>query len=390
MNRRAFLQAAGALAARMALRGLAAPVALRAQARAGTIYAYTGCYTTAKRNGKGDGIHVFRMDAATGAWTPVQTLGGLMNPSFLITSRDGRFLYSVHGDGDYATAYSIDPADGRIAVLNKGATGGDNGVAHAFSRNGRFLVVANYGTGSVAVLPVSPDGRLGDQTQLVKLEGAPGPHKTEQTSSHPHHVAFDPSGRFVLVPDKGLDRVFVFAFDEAAGRLTPTAQGSVQARAGSAPRHLGFHPKLPVVWVFNEIASSVTTYAFDTATGALTPRRILPSIPPEFTGENSCAEIAVSADGRFVYGSNRGHDSVAAFTVDAAGQLTAAGWTPTGGRVPRYIGIDPTGHFLYAANEQGHTVTSFRIDARTGKLTSAGAPISIPSPVTIAFRVSPA
>src|SRR5262249_27025870 len=154
-----------------------------------------------------------------------------------------------------------------------------------------------------------------DQVQLAPLEGKPGPHKTEQTGSHPHCIVFDPSGRFVIVPDKGLDRVFVFRFDPQSGRLSPTEQGSVVARAGAAPRHAVFHPTLPVLWVVNEIASSVTTYAWDAKNGSLRAIQILPTVPEDYTGNNSGAEITVGAGGKFVYSSNRGHDSVAIFSV---------------------------------------------------------------------------
>src|SRR5215813_14824833 len=179
------------------------------------MYAYVGSFTTAQRKARGDGIHVYRADPATGAWTHLQHVGGLVNPSYLALSHDQRVLYSVHGDEEYATAFALDPATGEAKLLNRAAAGGKNGVREAVDPSGKFLIVANYSSGSVAVLPIAPDGSLKDQHQLVQLPGDPGPHKVEQTSSHPHDIVFDPSGRFVLVPDKGLDRVFVFRFDAA-------------------------------------------------------------------------------------------------------------------------------------------------------------------------------
>src|SRR5229473_5972223 len=223
------------------------------------MFAYVGSFTSAQRKARGDGIHVYRADPATGAWTHVQHIGDLVNPSYLALSRDQRFLYSVHGDEDYATAFALDPATGQAKVLNRAATGGKNGVREAVDPSGKFLVMANYASGSVAVLPIAPDGSLKDQHQLLALPGEPGPHRTEQPSSHPHDVAFDPSGRFVLVPDKGLDRVFVFRFDAAAGRLSPAEADSVRTRPGAGPRHLAFHPKLAVVWVLNELDTAATT-----------------------------------------------------------------------------------------------------------------------------------
>jgi 6-phosphogluconolactonase len=374
---------------RTLLRGaaaLAAPLVARPQTARRTTYAYVGCYTTPERRGRGDGIHVYKVDPQTGALTHLHKLGDLMNPSFLITSRDQRFLYSVHGDGTYATSFSVDKETGALKKLNQGATGGSNGVHQAIDASGKFMVVANYGTGTVAVLPVKPDGTLGDYLQLVELKGQPGPHRVEQASSHPHDIIFDPSGRFVVVPDKGLDRVHVFRFE--GGKLNPTEQGSVVSRAGSAPRHAAFHATLPVAWVLNEINSTVTTYHFDAQSGALKPAQILPSLPPDFTGDSTGAEIVVSPDGRFVYASNRGHDSVAMFAVDPkTGLLRSTGWVATQGKSPRFICFDPSQRFFYATNEIGDNIVSFRVDKASGKLTPTGHMIQQGSPVTIAFVV---
>jgi 6-phosphogluconolactonase (cycloisomerase 2 family) len=371
---------------RRALLGGAAALPLQgfAQNRGARLFAYTGCYTTAERHARGDGIHVYRVDAASGAWSHTQHLGGLVNPSFLAMGPDQRCLYSAHGDESYATAYSVDPESGNLAVLNQAATGGRNGVHCVPHSAGRFLVVANYAAGNVGVLPVAPDGRLADAVHVITLSGTPGPHRVEQTSSHPHQTVFDPTGKFLLVPDKGLDRVFVFAFDAATGKLTPTAQGGVAMRSGSGPRHAAFHPRLPVLWVLNELGNTVVTCQWDTARGHLRPVQILPSLPPDFTGENTASEIAVSPDGRFVYGSNRGHDSIAAFAADpATGLLTPVAWTPSRGRNPRFITLDPAGQFLYAANEQSDSIVPFRNAG--GRLTAAGDLIHNSSPVTIAF-----
>jgi 6-phosphogluconolactonase len=363
----------------------AAPAAAQTSPGTASMYAYVGSFTTAQRKARGDGIHVYRADPATGAWTHVQHVGDLVNPSYLVLSHDQHVLYSVHGDEAYATAFALDSKTGEAKLLNRAATGGKNGVREAVDPSGKFLVVANYGSGSVAVLPIAPDGTLKDQHQLVQLPGEPGPHKVEQVSSHPHDIVFDPSGRFVLVPDKGLDRVFVFSFDAATGKLAPTAQGSVQSRPSAGPRHLAFHPKLPVVWVLNELDSTMATYRFDAATGALTPRQVQSMLPPDFTGYSTTAEIAVSPDGRFVYGSNRGHDSVTIFSANAEGLLSVVGWQPTQGSGPRFIGLDPAGHFLHAANEQGDNVVTFKVDGSSGRLMPTGQEIRNGSPVTIVF-----
>jgi 6-phosphogluconolactonase (cycloisomerase 2 family) len=377
-TRRALLRGGAAL-------GMARLAAQPSRA-AGVVYAYVGCYTTARRYARGDGIHVYRVEAETGVWTHVQHVGNLVNPSFLVLRRDQRYLYAVHGDESYATSFSVDRHTGFLTLLNRVETGGRNGVHQAVDPSDQFMVVANYGTGNVSVLPMRPDGTLGDQVQLVPLPGLPGPNRIEQASSHPHQIVFDLSGKFVVVPDKGLDRVFIFSFDPATGRLTPTEQGSAVARSGSGPRHAAFHPTLPVLFVLNEISSSVTTYYLEAEHGGLRPVEILPTLPSDYTGENTAAEIAVSAGGRFVYCSNRGHDSIAMFAADAGtGLLTSIGWVSSRGRVPRFIGFDPSHRFLYAANEQSDTVVSWLADSSTGRLTPTEQVIRNASPCAIAF-----
>ncbi|MEP6716075.1 MAG: lactonase family protein [Terriglobia bacterium] len=353
--------------------------------------AYVGCFTTAQRNARGDGIHIYKVDVRAGSLTPRRRVADLVNPSFLVVSPDRRLLYAAHGDERYISAFSIYRPTGDLTLLGTAETGGVNGAHLATSPDGRFIVVANYSSGSVAVLPVRADPmsggvRLVNHIQLVQLEGNPGPHRVEQTASHPHQIVFDPSGQFVVVPDKGLDRVFVFRFDARTGRLAPTAQGSVAARSGSGPRHLAFHPKLPVAWVLNELSSTVTTCAWDAETGALKPLETVPSLPASFTGESTAAEIVVSNDGKFVYCSNRGHDSIAIFQSDPRkGTLSPVDWTPSGGRSPRSICFDPARRFLHAANEQDDNIVTFRVDGSSGRLTPAGEPVSNASPVTVAF-----
>lgn len=358
----------------------------QANPAAGSLYAYLGSFTTARRYARGDGIHVYRVDPATGAWTHVQHVDNVVNPSFLALGPDQRCLYSVHGDQTYASSFAVDRETGRLTPLNRAETGGLNGTHLAVDPSGKFLLIANYASGSIAVLPVRQDGTLGRLAQLVPLEGQPGPHRVEQTSSHPHQIVFDPSGRYVIVPDKGLDRIFVFRFDPAAAKLTPTEQGSALARPGSGPRHAAFHPSLSVLWVINELNSTVATYFLEPDPGALRPVQILPSLPSDYTGQNTGAEIAASSRGRFVYCSNRGHDSIAIFAADArTGLLTSVGWLPTQGRTPRFIGFDPSRRFLYAANEQSDTVVSFRADSDTGHLTPTSQVVRSGTPVVIAF-----
>ena len=377
MTRRVFIGSAAATAL--------APVAM-GQA-GGAVFAYVGCFTEVQRKGRGDGIHVYRVEPRTGNWTQTQVLRGLVNPSFLVTSADSKTLYSSHGDEAYATAYTIDPASGEIRVLNQGATGGKNGAHLALSPNGKFLIVANYISGTVAVLPVKADGGLADFIQLVRLEGTPGPHRTEQPGPHPHQIVFAPGGKFVLIPDKGLDQVFVFRFDPATGQLTPAEPGSVQSRSAAGPRHLAFHPTLPVVWVLNEMGNTVTTYRWDATLGVLSPLRTIPTLPEDFNGNSTAAELAVGPGAKFLYTSNRGHDSIGTFAIDPkTGFLRSVRWTAAGGKVPRYISVDPSGRYLFSTNEQSDTITKFRIQGDNGMLHPEGTPIPNGSAVTIAFR----
>ena len=348
--------------------------------------AYVGGYTSKDRDGRGDGINVYRVDEGSGAWSHVQRLGDLVNPSWLTLHRWRPVLYSAHGQEQEATAYSIDPGSGRLAVLNRQPTQGKNGVRLGIEASDRYLVCANYSSGTVAVLPIEPDGSLGALRDLVPLTGKTGPHPTEQTSAHQHDVAFDPRGRFCLIPDKGLDAIFVFRVDEG-GKLVPGAPASVAARPGAGPRHAGFHPTAPFAFVLNELDSTLTAYRFDAETGALEPRQTLTTLPPGWNGRNTTSEIAVAPSGRFVYASNRGHDSVVVFAVEpGTGALSPVAWEPTQGKTPRFIGLDPAGATLYAANQDSDTIVAFRVDRPSGTLTPSGTVVPVGSPSTIVFR----
>jgi 6-phosphogluconolactonase len=384
VSRRQFLSTtAGAGAAALASR---AGVGAFAAGQAGIArIAYVGSFTSKARNARGEGLSVFRIDPAGGAWTRIQLLGDELNPSFLAIDTHHRFLYAVHADTDQVSAFAIDPLAGTLTLLNRQSSGGANPVHLALDPTGRFLVVANYGAGSVGVVPVNADGSLGARTDLVTLTGELGPHRTEQSSSHPHHCPFDPSGRFVVVPDKGLDRVFVFRLDAATGKLAPADAPFTKTRAGAGPRHAGFHPRLPFVWVVNELDSTVAGYRTG-ANGALEPLQITPSIPSTFTGNNTGSGIVVSASGRFVFVSNRGHDSIGTFRVDeATGHLAPVAWESSGGAVPRFIGPGPADTLLCAANQNGDNVVEFNIDTATGRLRHTGRIASIGTPVCVVF-----
>jgi len=352
------------------------------------LFAYTGCFTTAKRRAKGDGIHVFRVDPASGTWTHLQHVGGLTNPSWLLTNREQTVLYCLHGDEDYATSFAIDRQDGTLSLLNRAGTGGRNGVSGKLDPTGRFLILANYASGQVAVLPVMGDGALGEAAQVIALPGEPdAKHRVyHQESSHPHDIVFAPSGRHVAVPDKGLDRIFLFRFDAKQGRLEPAKPDHTGARSGAGPRHIAFHPTRPVAWVLNELDSTIMSCRWNAARGTLTPFDVVSTLPGDYVGPNQASEIALLPSAGALYASNRGHDSIARFRVGRAdGRPRPAGWHPTRGEKPRFFAIGPTRRVLYAANEAGHTITRFRLDPKSGMLAPSGRAIPVKSPVAIAF-----
>ena len=396
LERRSILQAGAALAT-------AGPMALRTgsanaqtqSGRAPAMFAYVGAFTTPDRKGHGGGINVYRVDRASGDWTHEQLLE-TVNPSFLILDRDQRVLYSVHADLDEVSAYAIDRQTGHIKPLNRQSCGGKNPVHLAIDPTGRWLTTANYSTGTIGVLPIERDGALGPRADLVPLPGDSGPHRKEQASSHPHHIVFDPSGKVLAVPDKGLDRIFLFRLDPATGKLAPNDPPWVATRPGAGPRHIAFHPTLPTAYGINELESSITTYRFNSQGGSLEPVQTISSIPASYTGNNTGAEVAVASSGRFVYASNRGHDSIAVLEVDRhTGVLTPVAWTPTGARSPRFFGLGVTGQMLYAANaDEGmggrdqqttDTVVAFKIDSTTGLLMPTGHVTKVNSPTTIVF-----
>jgi 6-phosphogluconolactonase len=381
--RRDFLAGSAGLMAAMAMGGCASMTSARPLPK----LAYVGCYTSQQRRGHGEGITVHRIDPDTGAWTQVQLVKTADNPSWLTFDRAQRFLYVAHGDGEVVTALRVDEATGQLSLLGTQDAKGKNGVRLGVDGSNKFVVCANYASGTVSVLPIKADGSLGPVTDLAALQGKPGPHRTEQASSHPHDIVFDRRDRFIVVPDKGLDAAFVFSLDAASGKLVPATPPSVASRPGAGPRHADFHPMKPYAYLLNELDSTITTYHFDGDRGALTPLQVITTLPPSFTGNNTTSEIVVAASGRFVYVSNRGHDSLAIFAIDdAAGTLSPVGWEPTQGKTPRFFGIEPSGAVLYAANMESDTIVAFRVDPGSGRLTPTGQVIKTGSPSSILFR----
>jgi len=348
------------------------------------MHAYVGSRTTRERNARGEGVSVFEVDASSGSLERVQLVGDLVNPSYLALAPGGCHLYCVHGDRSEVSAFEVDPSNGRQSFINRQSTEGRNPVHLALDPSGRFLVVTNHIGASLAVLPIESDGALGGLAQCVPISGPIGPHRIEQQQAKPHFNPFDPSGRYVVVPDKGLDRVFSFRFEQ--GRLVPAEAAFVETREGAGPRNAVFHPRQPFAYVVNELDSTVTTYGFDGESGSLTPLQVLPTLPASFTGNSRAAAIAIDRMGRTLYASNRGHDSIATFRIDATTglpQFVCA--EPSGGRTPRFFTLSPDGKHLFALNEDSDTIVAFDVDAATGRLAAPRTVATCGSPVCMVF-----
>jgi 6-phosphogluconolactonase len=347
------------------------------------LLAFVGSYTTPGRKGEGNGINVYKVDRRTGRFTHHQHLGGLENPSFLAINARGTRLYSVHGDRTEATSFIIDPASGRLTVLNRQSTGGYNPVHLAFDATGRFLAIANYGSDSLAVLPIAADGSLLPYRTLTTVTGTLGPHRFQQRTMCVHHIPLDRQGRFFYVPCKGSDAVVGYRLDVRRGVLVEAAR--VAARPSAAPRHIDFHPRKPFAYVINELDSTITTYRRNRRSGALSPLQTVPSTPPDFTGYSTGAEIWVDRVGRNVYVSNRGHDSIGVFAIDSSrGTLSPRQWVPTLGRTPRFFTFDPDQRYLYIANQDSRSIVAYRIRS-DGRLAPTAIRIAVGSPACIVF-----
>jgi 6-phosphogluconolactonase len=349
------------------------------------MFVYVGGYTEPDRHGRGEGISVFAMDESSGQLEPVQVQRGVPNPSFLALARDGRFLFSVNGgDANGASAFAIEPASGTLTAINRQEIGSKNPAHICVAPDGRYVLTANYSGGTVSVLPVEDDGRLGPPTQVLRHAGPTGPNTRRQDMPHPHMVVFDPTGRFVLVNDLGLDRTFVYRLEN--GQLVANDPPFGRARAGGGPRHAAFHPGGRFVYVINELDSTLAAFAWDAQRGTLEEIEHASTLPEAFSGQSTTAQVVVALSGQFVYGSNRGHDSIAIFAIEpTTGHLTPRGHEPTQGHTPRNFNIDPAGRFLYAANQDSDSLVSFRIDERNGGLAPTGQVVGVGSPSSVVF-----
>jgi 6-phosphogluconolactonase len=350
---------------------------------------FVGTYTNKTVS---QGIYAYRFDERTGKFSALGVGAESVDPSFVVVAPNGKFLYAVNEVGNFGgaksgavSAYAIERGTGKLTLLNQVASGGADPCAVTFDQTGNYLLVANYTGGNVAVFAVGADGKLGARTAFEQHAGH-GVDPARQEGPHAHWMVTSPDNRFALSADLGLDEVVVDKFDAGNGTLTPNEPPFAKVEPGAGPRHLVFSGNGKFVYVTNEMGSTVTVFAYDAAAGTLEARQTISTLPRDWSGQNTTAEIAVHPSGKFLYVSNRGHDSIAVFGISSkSGELTTIGNFPTRGKEPRNFAIDPTGHYLLVANENSNDIVVFRIDGSSGELGSTGERVEVPAPVDIAF-----
>jgi 6-phosphogluconolactonase len=356
--------------------------------RAGELLLYVGTYTT----GKSEGIYLYRLNLSSGELKHVATTKRVVNPSFLALAPSRRYLYAVNEVGDFAgtksgavSAFAVDQRTGELRLLNQQASLGADPCYVDVDAKGRFVLIANYSGGNVTVFPVERDGSLGEASDAKQGRGS-SINRERQEGPHAHCIVLDPSNQFAYSCDLGTDKIMIFRFDARKGKLLPNEPPWVQVKPGRGPRHLAFSPSGKYVFVLNELHSTVTAFARAPEKGSLKELQTLTTLPKGFTGTNTSADIHVSLDGRFVYCSNRGHDSIAIFGIEPRnGGLTSLGHESTRGMTPRNFAIDPTGGFLLVANQKSDNIVVFRLDQKTGRLSSTVQVAQVPSPVCLKF-----
>jgi 6-phosphogluconolactonase len=351
---------------------------------------YVGTYTA---EGRTDGIHLIHMDRRSGKLRRAGSVNAGANPSFLTIHPNGRVLYAVNEtekDNGRATgavrAFAIAKGTGAVTELNRQPSEGGSPCYVSVDRSGRVVLVANYHGGNVAVLPIQADGKLSPASDVVQHTGT-GPNPERQEAAHAHCIVAHPSNRFVLAADLGVDRVFVYSLDLDGKSLRHVEGGDAVMRPGAGPRHIAFHPTLPLVFVANELDSTVATLRFDAERGTLTPLDTRSTVPPGWTGVNYPADIHVASSGRTLYVSNRGHNSLAVFSVaESTGALALVQVVSTDGNWPRNFSLHPTGRWLLVANQRSDSIIVFACDQQSGRLTQTHQRIALPSPVCLRFR----
>ncbi len=350
---------------------------------------YIGTYT--QEGSKSKGIYAYRFNADSGELTSLGLAAETTNPSFLAVHPNHRFLYAVNevssekGEKSGAvSSFSIDRATGKLTFLNEVVSKGADPCYITLDKAGKYVLIANYTGGSVAVFPVADDGRLGEASAFVQHTGH-GTNPERQEGPHAHSIDLSPDNRFAIVDDLGLDETLSYKFDSSKGLLT-AVPNIAKAAPGAGPRHFAFHPNGKFAYVVNEMSSTVSVFGYDAAGGVLRSLQTVSTLPRDFTGENTDAEIEVHASGKFLYASNRGHDSIAVFAIDPKiGTLTLVEDVPDPGKVPRNFEIDPRGAMLFVANQKSDNIVVFRIDQKTGRLTPTGKVLEVGQPVCVKF-----
>jgi len=350
---------------------------------------YIGTYTSGKS--RSEGIYVYKLNLKNGELKPYKTVKNVVEPSYLSINKNRKYLYAVNETVEYAgkksgavSAFAIDQKTGDLKFLNKQPSFGGAPCFVTVSENEKFVLVANYVGGNVAVFPIQNNGKLDASVDLAQHSGS-GANKERQEGAHAHSIMLDKNNEFAFANDLGIDKVMIYQFDAKSGKLKPNAaQGFFQAKAGAGPRHLAFHTNGKFAFVINELDMTISSLAYDARQGTLKEIQTVPTLPADFSGANTCADIHVAPNGKFLYGSNRGHDSIVSYKIDEkTGRLEYVEHVSTQGKTPRNFAIDPTGQFLLAANQNSDSIVVFRIDKKSGKLTSTGNAAKVPTPVCL-------
>jgi 6-phosphogluconolactonase len=344
-------------------------------------FLYVGAYTETEE----EGIAIFLFDALSGDLQYISTVKGIKNPSYLAIHPKKKLLVAVNETGSQnekgaVSAFSIDPVNGSLKLLNQVSSLGTDPCYVSIDQGANFALVANYSSGTVALLPIESTGVLLDGT-MVQHTGS-GPDKSRQSAPHAHSIMFDKKFGYALAADLGIDKIITYAVDNNQSKLVQQSEFALAPGAG--PRHMDFHPNQKFAYIINELNSTVTTCSYDGKSGKLSEIESVSSLPAGFSGENSCADLHISRDGRYIYGSNRGHDSIVVFKIDqSTGKLTLVSHHSVKGKTPRNFMIDPTGKFLLVANQGSNNIVVFKIDAETGKLINNGVKVTTPKPVCL-------
>ena len=381
LTRRSFIKSAGLLLLPIHLRAGILPHRAPRE-----LLLYVGTYTS----GASEGIYLYRMNLSTGELRHSGTTRGVVNPSFLAISPHRRNLYAVNEVEEFSgqpsgalSAFSIERKTGDLTFLNQQPSRGSAPCYVLVDKTGKYVLVANYFGGNVAVLPVERGGRLGPATDMAQHQGA-SVNPERQQGPHAHCIVLDRANHYAFAADLGVDKIMIYRFDAKRGKLTPGREPWVALKPGAGPRHFTFHPKARFAYVINELDSTLTAFTYDGSRGALNAIQTVATVPDGFPGANYCADIHITPSGKFLYGSNRGHDSIVVFAVDeGTGRLRYVQHQPTQGSFPRNFAIDPTGKYLLVANQKSDTIVVFRIAPSSGTLTPTGHVVRVPSPVCL-------